>query len=577
MSEKTNTKPARRNPGAKATQTQRAQRRSGNTLKIIPLGGLHEIGKNMTLLEYGDDILVIDCGVSFPGAELYGIDTVIPDFSYLVENAKKVRGLIVTHAHEDHIGGIPYLLKRLNVPVYGSRLTIGFIKRKLNEHKITGKLIEIEADEIFKIACFTINPIHITHSVSDAFAFEIKTPVGTVFHTGDFKVDYTPLTNKPIDLAKIAKIGSEGVLLLMADSTNAMIKGYTPSEQNVGASLVNIFASTPHRIIIATFSSNIDRVQRIIDIAVKNGRKVAISGRSMENTVEIAQELGYLNIPKGTLISLNQLKLYKDSEVVIISTGSQGEPMSALYRMAAGEHKSVVIKQDDVIILSSSPVPGNESSVNDIVNALMQKGTQVIYNDIAETHVSGHACEEELKLMHALLRPKFFIPVHGEVRHLVSHAKIAQKLGMPSQNIVMASNGSIIELGRNKIKLLADSVPAMPVLVDGLGIGDVGAVVLNERRILSEGGIVVLSAVFDSATDKLLSGPLIKSKGLIYVKEYGQLLDEAKKSIEKAIAQAYKQGKSRQAIEKLMTDTLKKYISTKMNRNPIILPIFMEV
>ncbi len=570
----TNKTSTRKRPSARSTP---AQRRAKKQLKIIPLGGLHEIGKNMTLLEYGDDIIVIDCGVSFPGAELYGIDSVIPDFSYLVENAKRVKGLIVTHAHEDHIGGIPYLLKRLNIPVYGSRLTIGFIKRKLKEHKITGKLVEIEADESFKLGCFTINPIHITHSVSDAFAFNIETPIGTIFHTGDFKVDYTPLANKPIDLAKMAKIGNEGLLLLMADSTNAMRKGYTSSEQNVGVSLANIFASTPHRIIIATFSSNIDRVQRIIDIAVKHGRKVAISGRSMENNVEIAQELGYLNVPKGTLISLKQLKLYKDSEAVIISTGSQGEPMSALYRMATGEHKDVVIRTNDVVILSSSPVPGNEVSVNDIVNALMERGAQVIYNEIAETHVSGHACEEELKLIHALLKPKFFMPVHGEVKHLVSHANIAQKLGMLPKNIVMASNGSIVELSKDRIRLSTDSVPAFPVLVDGLGIGDVGAAVLNERKALSEGGIVVLSAVFDSATNELLSGPTIKSKGLIYVKEYGQILDEARKSLEKAVTQAYKQGKNRQAIEKLMTDTLKKYIATKINRNPVILSMFMEV
>lgn len=554
------------------------RRRPVKKLKVIPLGGLHEVGKNMTLLEYGEDIIAIDCGMSFPNSEQYGIDAVIPDFSYLIENARKFRGVIITHAHEDHIGGVPYLLKQLNVPIYGSRLTIGFIRHKLKEHKINdAKLVEIEADKQFKLGCFAINPIHTTHSVADSFAFCIETPVGRIFHTGDFKIDYTPVDSEPIALGKIAKMGDEGVLLLMADSTNAMRKGYTPSEQNVGISLGNIFAQTPQRIIIATFSSNVHRIQRIIDLAVANGRKVAVSGRSMENTINIAKELGYLNIPANTLIPLKQIKQYRDSKIVIITTGSQGEPMSALYRVAAGGHKDISIRKGDVIILSSSPVPGNEKDVYNLINTLMEKGAKVIYSDIAETHVSGHACEEELKLMHTLVHPKFFMPVHGEVRHIVSHAKIAEDLGMASKNIFFAQNGSILELTKDRAKLSAETIPASDVLVDGLGVGDVGAAVLNERKVLSESGVVVISAVFDAATDELINGPEIKTKGLIYVKEYGEMLRQAQEQIIEAVNLAIDEGKSRGAIEKIMVDTLKKFIYKRINRDPVIVPVFMEV
>lgn len=554
------------------------QSRQQKILRVIPLGGLHEIGKNMTLLEYGDDIIAIDCGMMFPNSQQYGIDAVIPDFSYLVENANKIKGVVITHAHEDHIGGVPYLLKQVNAPIYGSKLTIGFIKHKLREHKIeNARLVEINSDDKIKLGCFSVTPIHTTHSVADSFAFSIDTPVGRIFHTGDFKVDFTPVDSDPIDLGKFARIGDEGVLLLMADSTNAVRRGFTASEQNVGVSLGNIFAQTPHRIIIATFSSNVHRVQRIIDLAVQNGRKVAVSGKSMENMFAIAKDLGYLHIPANTVISLKQLKQYKDSDVVIITTGSQGEPMSALYRMAVGDHKSVKIQKDDVIILSSTPVPGNEKDVYDCINTLMEKGAKVIYSDIAETHVSGHACEEELKLIQKLIHPKYFMPVHGEVRHLVSHAKIAEDMGMPAKNIIFASNGNIIELTKDKIKIATDVVPAAPVLVDGYGVGDVGAAVLNERKVLSESGVVVLSAVFDCASGELLSGPLIKTKGLIYVKEYGEMLEDAANTIMDAVDTAYKDGKNIQAIEKIMVDTLKKYIYTKINRDPVIVPVFMEV
>ena len=547
-------------------------------LKVIPLGGLHEVGKNCTALEYGDDIMVIDCGMSFPDDEMLGVDSVIPDFTYLVENSSKLRGFVITHAHEDHIGGVPYLLKQLDVPVYGSRLTIGFIKHKLKEHKIQNpRLVEIGPGQIIELGCFKVEAVHTTHSVADSFAFAIKTPVGTVFHSGDFKVDYTPVDGSPIDLSRIARIGQEGVLLLLADSTNALRPGYTRSEQMVGNSLANIIRGSDQRIIIATFSSNVHRVQKIIDIAEENGRKVAVSGKSMENTVNIAQDLGYLNVPPGCMIPLKDIGKVKDKELVIITTGSQGEPMSALYRMSEGSHKNVKIKKNDLVILSSNPVPGNERDVSDIVNALIEQGADVIYNDIAETHVSGHACQEELKLLHTLLRPKFFMPMHGEIRHLMGHAKLAKELGMPDSRIVIAANGDIVDVTRRSIKMSNDKVSANAILVDGLGIGDIGNSVLNERKVLSLSGLIVLAAVFDAATGELISGPQLHTKGLIYVKEYGAVLDEARAEILNKVDAAVAEHKKKGAIEKIMVDTLKSFIYKKINRSPVIVPVFMEV
>ena len=555
-----------------------SKKKNTKKLKIIPLGGLHEIGKNCTAIEYGDDIICIDCGMSFPDDEMLGVDSVIPDFTYLVENSAKLRGFIITHPHEDHIGGVPYLLKALDVPVYGSRLTIGFIKHKLKEHKISGaKLIELEPGQMVDLGCFKVEAIHTTHSVADSFAFAIKTPVGTLFHTGDFKVDYTPVDGSPIDLSRLAKLGQEGVLLLMADSTNALRPGFTKSEQIVGNSLASIVRNTDRRVIIATFSSNVHRVQKIIDIAKENNRYVAISGRSMENTVNIAQDLGYLNVPPGCMISLKDINKVKDSELIIITTGSQGEPMSALFRMSEGSHKNVKIKSNDLVILSSNPVPGNERDVSDIVNALMEEGAEVIYNDIAETHVSGHACQEELKLIHTLLRPKFFMPVHGEIRHLLGHAALAKELGMPENHILVASNGDVIELTRRSIRMAAEKVPAGAVLVDGLGIGDIGNSVLNERKVLSVSGLIVLAAAFDSASGEMVSGPQLYTKGLIYVKEYGAVLDEARAEILNKVDDACKEHKKRGAVEKIMVDTLKSFIYKKTNRSPVIVPVFMEV
>ena len=557
----------------------RKTKKTKEKLKIIPIGGLHEIGKNMTLLEYGDDILIIDCGMSFPDDQMLGIDVVIPNFNYIIENSDRIKGLIVTHAHEDHIGAIPYLLGKVRVPVYGSRLTIGFIKRKLEEHKIKKtKLVEIAPGDEVKIGCFKVEAIHTTHSVADSFAFAIDTPVGKVVHTGDFKVDYTPVDSEPIDLARFAKLGEEGVQLLLCDSTNAARKGYTPSEKVVGESLRNIFNTIDGRIIIATFSSNVHRVQKIFDIAVETGRKVALSGRSMEQMVAIAQELGYLDVPANTIVNLKKIKHVHDSELVVITTGSQGEPMSALYRMASGEHRDVKIRKGDTIILSSNPVPGNEKSVSNVVNQLFELGAQVIYNDIAETHVSGHACSEELKLIHSLIKPKFFMPVHGEARHLKAHEEIALELGMNPKNIVNAENGDIIELSKDKIKLSNEKVPAEAVMVDGLGVGDVGAVVLNERKNLSEAGCVLIAATLDSATGEILAGPSVSTRGLIYVKEYGELVEDAEMYIAEVLNQASPQQLDDEiALKKLLRDRMRKFIYERTKRSPMIVSIIMQV
>ncbi len=564
-------------PKPKANRPQRAQSSGTNKLKIIPLGGLHEIGKNMTLLEYGDDIMIIDCGLAFPDDEMLGIDIVIPDFTYLINNSEKVRGMIITHGHEDHIGAVPYFLKSLNVPIYGTRLTLGFIKNKLKEHNLEGDLHVVTPGDVIQIGCFSIETIHTTHSVADSICLSIDTPVGKVFHTGDFKIDYTPVDGEPIDFGRLARIGNEGVLFLLADSTNAGRKGYTASEKTVGIALGNIFNGNPNRIIIATFSSNVHRVQKIIDTAVENGRKIAISGRSMENMVNIATELGYLNIPPNSMVDINQTKSMKDSEFVIITTGSQGEPMSALARMANREHRAVQIRKGDVVILSSTPVPGNEKTVSNVVNALLEQGADVIYNDIADTHVSGHACEEELKLIHTLIRPKYFMPVHGEFKHLRSHAMIAESLGMAAENIFYMENGDILEVTKEKARRSGATVPCEVVMVDGLGVGDVGSIVLGERKHLSEAGLIVIAAAFDIASGELMSGPDLISRGFVYVRENGDLMAEAKLYMEEVLMHTIDAGvKDRQALKSALRDALRNFIYEKTKRNPVILPIFLE-
>ena len=558
------------------TESKRPKVYKSRKLRVIPLGGLHEIGKNMTVLEYGNDIMIIDCGMAFPDDEMLGIDVVIPDFSYLVANSDKIRGLVITHAHEDHIGAIPYLLQKLNVPIYSTRLTLGFIKNKLKEHKVEADLHEISPGDEIRLGVFRVEAIHTTHSVADSLALCIDTPVGKVFHTGDFKIDYTPVDGEPLDLNRLAALGDEGVLLLMADSTNAARKGYTPSEKQVGIALNNIFASTKKRIIIAIFASNVHRAQRIIDMAVANGRKVAISGRSMENMVRIAEELGYLDIPDGTLVEMNKIKNIPDDKLVIMTTGSQGEPMSALARMANSMHRQVQIRPGDMVILSSTAVPGNEKMVSNVVNSLMEKGAEVIYNDIAETHVSGHASSEELKLIHTLLRPSFFMPVHGEMKHLMAHAQIAESLGLDKSRILLGANGDVFELTRGKAKKAKETVHAGAVMVDGLGIGDVGSSVLKERSYLSEAGLIVMAACFENG--RLVSGPQLESKGFVYVKEHRNLLEEARIAVEEELMFCMDSGRQDvNAMADVCKSRLRNFIYEKTERSPVIIPVFMEV
>ncbi len=549
-----------------------------DNLKVIPIGGLNEIGKNMTVLEYKDQILVIDCGLSFPEDEMYGIDVVIPDFSYLEKNANKILGVVITHGHEDHIGAVPYLLKKLNVPIYGTRLTLGLIENKLKEHGLKGRLNTIKAGQKFRVGEFKIEAIRTTHSIADAICLYIQTPAATVFHTGDFKIDYTPIDGEPIDLAKFAEIGKKGVDLMLADSTNATRKGFTASERVVGTTLDSIFREVDKRIIIATFSSNVHRVQKIIELAVKYGRKFAVSGRSMENVVALAVELGYLKIPAGTYVDLNKTKNIPDDELVIITTGSQGEPMSALSRMANDEHRNVKLKKGDTVILSSSPVPGNEKTVSTVVNRLFEKEVKVIYNEIADIHVSGHACQEELKLIHTLIKPKYFMPVHGEYRHLVQHAVIAETLGMKEDRIFILANGDQLTVDKKKAIKFQNVASAEDILVDGLGVGDVGNIVLRDRKLLSESGLLIVVAAIDRASGELISGPDIVSRGFVYVRENEDLINDAKELARNSLESSLAAGsRDWNGLKNVVRDDLRKFIFTRTKRSPIILPIFLDV
>lgn len=547
-------------------------------LKVIPIGGLNEIGKNMTLLEYDDEIMIIDCGMSFPDDEMLGIDVVIPDFSYLIANRDKIKGLVLTHGHEDHIGAIPYLLKDLKVPVYGTRLTIGLVRNKLEEHEIVGDLKTISAGDSFMVGrYFEVEAIRTTHSIADSICMAIRTPQGVVFHSGDFKIDYTPVDGDPIDLGKLAEIGDLGVKLMLCDSTNATRPGFTRSESVVGQTLENIFRTAKNRIIIATFSSNVHRVQKIIENAVLCGRKVAVSGRSMEKVVSLAIELGYLNIPDGVLVDLKKTKEIPDNELVIITTGSQGEPMSALSRIASGEHKGVKLKPGDMVILSSTPVPGNEKSVSNVVNKLFEAGADVIYSDIAEIHVSGHACQEELKLLHSLLKPEFFMPVHGEFRHLISHARLAEALGEPKDNIFILENGDVLNIDGEDAFVEKSVVDADAILVDGLGVGDVGNIVLRDRKHLSQSGLIIV-VVAISSEGYVVSGPDIVSRGFVYVKENEELIEYARQVALDALDKALDSGiRDWNTLKARVRDALSSYIYQVTMRSPIILPIFLEV
>lgn len=547
-------------------------------VQIIPLGGLGEIGKNMTVVRFGDDIIVIDSGLMFPEDDMLGIDLVIPDISYLLENRDLVRAIILTHGHEDHIGALPYVLKQLNVPVYGTKLTLGILEGRLKESNIAStNLIPVKASDQIEVGPFKIGFIRVSHSIADAVALSIKTPVGTIVHTGDFKFDQTPVDGKVTDFHKFAELGDQGVLVMLADSTNAEHPGYTMSEKSVGVTFDEMFHNAKGRIIIASFSSNVHRVQQAIDTACKYNRKVAILGRSMINVVTISSELGYLNIPEGVLIDIDQINNYPPSGVVIITTGSQGEPMSALTRMAMSDHRKVDIVPGDTIIISATPIPGNEKLISRTIDYLLRQGAEVLYEKTSGIHVSGHASQEELKMMHNLIRPKFFIPVHGEYRHLIKHSKLAQDLGMPKDHIFIAENGQVLEFTPEKGSV-AGKVASGIVLIDGLGVGDVGNIVLRDRRQLSQEGILIVVITMDKQNGCVVAGPDIVSRGFVYVRESEQLMDEAKNKVRQTLEKCEMNNVTEWAmIKSSVRDTLGKYLYEKTRRRPMILPIIMEV
>ena len=548
-------------------------------LKIIPLGGLNEIGKNMTAYEYGGEIIVVDCGMAFPGDDMYGIDCVIPDVSYLVKNKSRLRGLFITHGHEDHIGAIPYVLKQINMPIYCTRFTAGLIKLKLQEHRLldSTKLVTVEAGQTVKAGKFQVEFIHVNHSIADSVAFAIHTRMGTVVHTGDFKIDSTPIDGEVIDLARFGELGKQGVLALLADSTNVERPGYTMSERMVGKTFDRLFAGCKQRIIVTTFASNVDRIQQIINVAASYGRKVAITGRSMENSLQVATELGYTEIPKGVLVDLNHIKSLPKDKVCIITTGSQGEAMSALFRIAFSTHRQVEIQPGDRVIISASAVPGNENSVNNIINELYRKKAEVVSENAGTLHVSGHACQDELKIIHALVRPKFFMPVHGEQRHLRTHARVAEEMGTPPQNIIIADVGRVVEFTHNSAQL-AGTVPSGRVFVDGYGVGDVGSVVLRDRRHLAQDGMIVVVVSLSGETGDLVSGPDIITRGFVYVKESEGLMDELREVALDSLEACQAQGMLDWAsIKSAIKSEMSRYLYRKTKRNPMILPVIMEV
>ena len=547
-------------------------------LQIIPLGGLGEIGKNMTVVRVGDEILVIDSGLMFPEEDMLGVDLVIPDISYLLENRDMIKAIVLTHGHEDHIGALPYVLKQLNVPVYGTRLTLGSLEGRLKENGVdSSNLHSVMQGDIINVGCFSVGFIRVNHSIPDAVGLSIKTPVGMIVHTGDFKLDYTPIDGKMTDFRRFSELGNKGVLLMMADSTNAERAGHTPSESTVGASFDKAFHGARSRIIVATFSSNVHRIQQVIDTAVRYKRKVAILGRSMVNVVTISLELGYITAPEGTIIDIDEINNYRAEQIVIVTTGSQGEPMSALTRMAMSDHRKVTIVPDDTVIISATPIPGNEKLVSKTIDNLMRLGANVVYGRDKEVHVSGHASREELKLMHNLVRPKFFIPVHGEYHHLVQHAKLAQELGMPKDHIFLGENGYVFEFTRDKGQV-AGKVTAGMVMVDGLGVGDVGNIVLRDRRQLSQDGILIIVVAMDRASNTVVGGPDIVSRGFVYVRESEALMDEARARVEQALERCEEEGvKEWAAIKANVRDALGRYLFEKTRRRPMILPIIQEV
>ena len=583
----------RNNPGSEGRMQRprrpmytRRPRRPQNASKgnvpihIYPLGGLGEVGKNMTVYECCGDMIIVDCGLVFPDSEMYGVDMVIPDFTFVIQNKDKIKGLLITHGHEDHIGSIPYLLQKIDLPVYGTKLTLGLIRNKLEEFNLAGRthFVEITPKQKLHLGCFTVEPIHVNHSIPDAVGFAIDSPAGVIIQTGDFKIDYTPLACGPTDLTTLAEYGRRGVLALLSDSTNAERPGFTATEQKVAAGVHNLFTQARNkRIIIATFASNIYRIQQIIELAVQEGRKVAFSGRSMVNNTAMAQELGYMHIPEGTLINIDELNRYAPDEVVLITTGSQGEPLSALSRMASCSHRQVRVGPGDFIIISANPIPGNEKSVTKIVNGLLLLGAEVIYESMYDVHVSGHACQEEQKLMLTLTRPKYFLPVHGEYKQLKKHALTAASLGIPHSNILIAENGSNVILTQDEIKL-GDPVTAGAVMVDGLGVGDVGNVVLRDRKHLSEDGLVIIVATVDSRTGKVLAGPDLVSRGFVYVRENESLMDGAQSTVEMTLNRCVEERvRDWNSVKTRMREALSSYIYRRTKRSPMILPVLMEV
>jgi len=545
-------------------------------LKVIPLGGLGEIGKNITVFEYGDEIVVVDCGMAFPDDEMLGVDLVLPDTTYLTKNKDRIKAIIVTHGHEDHIGALPYVLKNINVPVYGTKLALGLLQNKLEEHKILADctLNIVSQGETIDLGAFKIEFIRTNHSIPDTVALAIHTPVGVVIHTSDFKIDFTPILGEPIDLQRFAELGSKGVLLLMSDSTNAERPGYTMSESTVGKAFEEIFLNSKSRIIVASFASNVHRIQQVVNAAVKYNRKVAICGRSMVNVCNKAIELGYLTIPKGVLVEIDSIKKYPKEKQVIISTGSQGEPMSALSRMASGDHRQVAIVAGDLVVISASPIPGNEKSVSVVINELFKKGADVVYEALADVHVSGHACQEELKTMQRLVVPKYFMPVHGEYRHLKQHANLAENLGMKKDNIFIMDIGQVLEIDSKEAKIKG-TVPSGKILVDGLSIGDVGKIVLRDRKHLSEDGMIIVVMTIEKETGDIITGPEIISRGFVYAKESEVLMKHLTQVCEDTVIKH--KGMNNMTRKNMINSTLKDYVYKKTKRRPMILPVITEM
>lgn len=567
----------------KPSQNQKGKKRTkkNNTpINITFLGGLNEVGKNMTLYECQGDMILVDCGLAFPDPDMLGVDLVIPDFTYAVQNADKIKGIFITHGHEDHIGGLAYLLKEMNVPVYSTRLTIGLIEGKLKEHKLLdkAKLNVVNPGDKVNLGCFEVELIHVNHSIPDAVALAIKSPAGVVIQTGDFKIDTTPIDGGVIDLPRLGELGNEGVLCLLSDSTNAAKPGFTESESKVGETFGTLFAkANGKRLIVATFASNIHRVQQIIDTAEKLGRKVALSGRSLENVVTIAAELGYIKIPDGILVGIDQINRYPSDKMVVVTTGSQGEPMSALYRMAFSEHRKVDIGPNDYVIISATPIPGNEKMVGKVVDELLKQGAEVVYERMYEVHVSGHACQEELKIMMSLTKPKYFIPVHGEQKHLRKHAALASSMGIEPSNIIIADNGKTIEASEKAIKVAGEVTSGM-VFVDGTGVGDVGSVVLRDRTKLAEDGIVIIVLSMDGVTGDVISGPEVITRGFVYVRESEQMLDQTRRLCEDVVADCmYDRITDHGTIKNRLRDAVSKHIYQTTRRSPMVLPIIMEV